>query len=70
MLLLIMIYAPQDLSKESDIADDEYVCPLVEVYVNAVGAAEVEKRLNSWEVLKRCFLCRCFPSNISYHLSA
>lgn len=69
MLHLILLYARQLLSRESDIEVEEEVGSSAEVQVKEMEANEMRKRLNVWEVLEVLPPMQTLPPHILCNLS-
>lgn len=66
---MILLYAQQVLSTESDIEREEHVCSSVEVHVKAIEASEVRKRLDVLEVPEQLLPMQTCRAYILYQLS-
>lgn len=68
ILLLILLYPHQLLTKQSDIDEEEQVCSFAEMYVKVVEAMEVRKCLDVWEVPEGLLSRQKLLLHITYHL--
>lgn len=69
MMQLILVFARQVLSADSDADGGEEVRTTVEEDARLEEAIETERRLDTWEVLEGYPLMQIFPPNTAYHLS-
>lgn len=68
MSRLILLYGRQVLRKVSDLDEEEQICSLTVVYVNAAEGIEVGKRLEMVKVPERLSPMQQFSLHAPYHL--